>query len=194
LRDDDMLYADLIGYQRIEQTGSNGMKKYVSTGLAGFDAKQYTYNTGAMISGAAALYRATGQSTYLMDAKNSDNAAYSRFCTKKGQVLYYPNDTETTWFNLVLLQGFLDFYECDPKVGDRYVQSFQTSLDYAYKTHLKDGFLPRDFVGGWDQSSSYDTRKNVMDQASAAQTYAMLAMWAQSKLDMDDAKIAAAQQ
>jgi len=194
LRDDDMLYADLIGYQRIEQTGSNGMKKYVSTGLAGFDAKQYTYNTGAMISGAAALYRATGQSTYLMDAKNSANAAYSRFCTKKGQVLYYPNDTETTWFNLVLLQGFLDFYECDPKVGDRYVQSFQTSLDYAYKTHLKDGFLPRDFVGGWDQSSSYDTRKNVMDQASAAQTYAMLAMWAQSKLDMDDAKIAAAQQ
>ena len=194
LRDNDMLYADLIGYQRIEQTGSNGMKKYASVGYAGFDGKQYTYNTGAMISGAVALYRATGQSTYFMDAKNSANAAYSKFCAKKGQITYYPNDTETTWFNLVLLQGFLDYYECDPKVGDRYVQSFQTSLDYAYKTHLKDGFLPRDYVGGWDQSSSYDTRKNVMDQASAAQPYAMLAMWAQSKLDADDAKIAAAQQ
>lgn len=194
LRDEKMLYADLIGYQRIEQTGSNGMKKYVSTGLAGFDGKQYTYNTGAMISGAVALYRATGQSAYFMDAKNSAAAAYSNFCARKGQITYYPNDTETTWFNLVLLQGFLDFYECDPKAGERFVQSFQTSLDYAYKTHLKDGFLPRDYVSGWNTQSSFDTKKNVMDQASAAQTYAMLAMWAQSKLDADDAKIAAAQQ
>ena len=193
LLDNNKLYSDLIGYQRVERTDANGIKKYVSVGLSGGDGTKYSYNTGAMISGGVALYRVTGKSAYFFDAKNSATAAYSIFRQVKGKIPYYPNGTETTWFNLVLFQGFLDFYECDPKNAERYLLSFQTSLDYAYDNYLKDGFLPRDYIDGWNDQNSFDTKKNVMDQASAAQTYAMLALWAQSQLDADNAKLVAAQ-
>lgn len=182
LRNTTLCYADLVGYQRVEKTGSNGEKYYVTIQMTGMDAKEYTYNTGAMISGGAALYRATQKTTYLTDAKNSARAAYSRFCKVTNKIPQYPIDTQTTWFNLVLLQGFLDLYPYDPDSVEKYILSFQTSLDYAYDNYLKDGMLPRDYVNGWDNTGSYDRSKNVMDQASASQMYAMLALWAEEVL------------
>lgn len=199
LRNGSGCYGDSTGYQRVERVGSNGKMQYVTVGTAGFDGKEYTYNTGAMISGGVALYRATGKTSYLTDAKNAARASYSTFCkttTKDGtRVPMYPIDTQTTWFNLVLLQGYLDLYEASPnKTYESYILSFQTSLDYAYDNYLKDGFLPRDYVNGWNMDSSYDKNKNVMDQASASQMYAMLALWAEQRIAADDALLAGGQE
>lgn len=190
LRNNSFCYADLVGYQRVERVGSDGKKYYVTTGMAGMDAKEYTYNTGAMISGGAALYRATQETKYLTAAKQSARAAYSRFCKVIQKIPTYPIDTQTTWFNLVLLQGFIDLYPYDSDSVERYILTFQTSLDYAYEHHLKDGLLPRDYVGGWNDKSSYDQNVNVMDQAAASQMYAMLSLWAKDVLAADDAELA----
>ena len=102
----------------------------------------------------------------------------------------YPINSQTTWFNLVLLQGFLDLYEFEPEDALLYIESFQKSLDYAYENYNRDGFLPRNYLSGWEDSN-YDNNKNVMDQASASQMYAMLAIWAQQILDADNAKLEA---
>ncbi len=177
------LYGDNVGSFR-ELQGD----RYVTTGLAGGDPKEYTYNTGAMISGACALYRATGEKEYLDYARLSVIAAYNSFrstnSVRVGRELvrFYPDDTETTWFNLVLLQGFMDYYEVDPNHDEKYVMSFQSAMDYAYDQYLKEGFLPRDYLNGWDSNSNYDKNKNVMDQASASQIYAMLAQWHASRI------------
>ena len=180
------LYADSTGCNRTYQNN-----KYVTIGKTGFDGTTYSYNTGAMISGAALLYRATEDKVYLNDAKTSARAAFSGFCKTSGGVPYYPNHTETVWFNLVLMQGFLDLYEFESELCEKYIMSFQNSYSYAYENYLENGMLPRSFVNGWDMNNSFDSRSNVMDQASATQVFAMLAMWAQDRLDADDALLAA---
>ena len=181
-------YGDLVGTERslVDNT-------YVTTSMSSdIDHTAYTYNTGAMISGGVALYRVTGESKYLTDAKRSSIAAYSNFCDRKtvpGEYMY-PINSQTTWFNLVLLQGFLDLYEFEPEDALLYIESFQKSLDYAYENYNRDGFLPRNYLSGWEDIN-YDNNKNVMDQASASQMYAMLAIWAQQILDADNAKLEA---
>lgn len=179
-------YGDNVGYDRVVR-GSGDSAHYETLRAGGMDAKTYTYNTGSMISGACALYRVTGDTAYLKQAKQSVAAAYKSFLSSpirdgNKMVYFYPNDTETTWFNLVLLQGFMDYYEIDPDHEEKYIQSFQDTMDYAYKTHLKNGFLPRDYRNGWNKDLNFDVNKNVMDQASASQIYAMLAIWQESRL------------
>lgn len=183
-------YGDLVGTTRETATGENGPYYRTTSMSDDIDHTAYTYNTGAMISGGVALYRATGERDYINDAKRSAIAAYSVFCDREsvpGEYMY-PITSQTTWFNLVLLQGFLDLYEYEPEDSLVYIESFQQSLDYAYENYNRDGFLPRDYLHGWSDSS-YDTNKNVMDQASASQMYAMLALWAEQVLAEDDAKL-----
>ena len=194
LKNPNNLYGDSVGYVRVERTGSDGKKYYETRSTSGADGKEYTYNTGTMISGACALYRVTGTKTYFYDAKNAASAAYRNFAKKSGANVYYPNDTQTIWFNLVLLQGFLDYYALEPDKADDYILSFQKWLDNAFDNFNKDGFLPRDTINGWYQHSGeaqhkYDELTNVMDQASYSQMYAMLALWHQTRLLEDDAKI-----
>ncbi len=171
------LYGDLLGSERTtEGTGRNA--HYVTTSQSSsIDKTTYTYNTGAMISGAAALYRATGNSSYLRQAKLSAKAAYNELGNHKvkdGYVLY-PITSSTTWFNLILLEGFIDLFPYDENCKE-YIQSMQASLDYAYENYLtEEGFLPRDYLRGWIKTNSFDSEKNVMDQASAAEMYAILA-------------------
>ena len=198
LKNPNNLYADSVGYVRVEKKGSDGKSYYETVRTSGADGTEYTYNVGTMISGACALYRVTGTKTYLYDAKNAAKAAYSTFCKKSGSTVYYPNNTQTIWFNLVLLQGFLDYYELEPDKADDYILSFQKWLDYAYDNYNKDGFLPRDTVNGWykhpnEAKEEFDTQTNVMDQASYSQMYAMLALWHKTRLAEDDAKLAGIQ-
>lgn len=195
LKNQNNLYGDSVGTVRIEKTGSDGKKYYVTRSTSGADSTEYTYNTGTMLSGACALYRVTGTMTYLYDARNAASAAYRGFCHKNGTTVYYPNHTQTIWFNLVLLQGFLDYYEVEPDKATNYIQSYQRWLDYAYDNHLKDGFLPRDTYKGWykhadESSQKYDELTNVMDQSSYSQMYAMLALWNKARLAELDAEAA----
>ena len=55
------------------------------------------------------------------------------------------------------------------------IKTFQDSLDYGYENFAKEGFLPANYLKGWDKRNSKDSSKSVMDQATAASMYAMLA-------------------
>ncbi|MBO5778217.1 MAG: hypothetical protein J6R82_01480 [Clostridia bacterium] len=180
------LYGDLVrpqGGRKEEGLGRN--KHWVTQGpLGSLDSTTYSYNTGAMISGAACLYRATGEESYLKDAKKSAASAYRQFTvTKKidGETLrqYQSNPkgmyASNTWFNLILLEGFIDLYPYDTKCKT-YIDAFQTSLDYGFDNfRTEEGLMPRDLLSGWNQKQSPDSSKDIMDTASTAEMYAALA-------------------
>lgn len=185
------VYGDLVGSSRKEE-GSGTSKKYVTTSQSSdLDKNAYAYNTGTMISGGACLYRVTGNAKYLNQAKKSAKAAYMEFSykdketglrqyTAKSNSIY----NSTVWFNLILLEGFIDLFPYDPQC-QTYIETFQTSLDYGYENHLNTTtkLMPRDLIKGWDTKATKpgdantkpDATKDVMDQAALAEIYAQLA-------------------
>ncbi|MBQ8381636.1 MAG: hypothetical protein IJX47_00345 [Clostridia bacterium] len=188
------LYGDLVRPQGRELIGSGKNKHWVSTGpLGSLDSTTYSYNTGAMISGAVALYRATGEETYLKEAKTSAQKAYRTFTTTAKingesyrQYSAYPSQIyrSNTWFNLVLLEGFIDLFPYDTKCAS-YLAAYQDSLDYAYENYkTEEGLMPRDLYNGWDKAATVsaddsrrpDLDKDIMDQASYAEMYAALSI------------------
>lgn len=170
----DGTYGDLVGSERKEE-GSGSERHYVTTSQSTtLDQTAYTYNTGAMISGAAALYRATGEEKYLSAAKKSVKAAKNVFGDKRaleGYTLWGLSNRK--WFNLILLEGFIEFYEFDPEECLEIITSFQDMLDYSYDNYLKKGFLPYNLLKGWTKNSE-DTTKNIMEQTSVATMFAEL--------------------
>lgn len=171
LKNANDLYADLIGSSYVINEAT-GLKETYEQG--GVDSTEYTYNTGAMISGGAKLYELTGDVKYLQQAQNSANAAYDKWGAKDAEkgLSSYPF-TSTQWFNLILLIGFADLAEVDA-TAEVYVDSFRESLDYAYDNYYFDGILPRDLIGGWLYGSDFDSRKDVMDAAAYAEMYAVI--------------------
>lgn len=184
LRLDSGVYGDNVKSWRGEE-GEGEEKHYFSTtGLVEFEQSAYTYNTGTMISGAAALYRVTGEESYLEDAKASAKGAYAAFGKETqidGKTLcqYAPAADNLyngpVWFNLILLEGYLELFPYDENCK-KYIDAFQTSLDYAYENHQKEnGFLPRNLLIGWNMNEAKDQEKDIMDQAAYAEIYAQLA-------------------
>lgn len=169
------LYGDLVGSYRTTST-EGGTTHYVTVGQdTNIDTHTYTYNTGAMISGGAALYRVTGEKQYLTQAKRSAMAAHKEMGKPEDGFVNYPT-TSTNWFNLILLQGYIDLFPYDEKCKE-YIDCMQRTLDHAYENYLNTrGLLPRDLVKGWDNRNTADVDKNVMDQATAAEMYAILAV------------------
>lgn len=189
------LYGDLVRPpQGRTMEGSGKSKHWVSSGpLGSRDNNTYSYNSGAMISGAAVLYRATGDEAYLKDAKTCAKKAHSAFTiTTKidgescRQLTAFPGQIyrSNTWFNLILLEGFIDLFPYDTRCAS-YLETYQKSLDYAYENYKsKDNLLPRDLYNGWDKTatvSATDSRrpdldKDIMDQAAYAEMYAALSI------------------
>ncbi|MGM9636429.1 MAG: glycoside hydrolase family 76 protein [Eubacteriales bacterium] len=197
LRNSAGIFGDLLGTSR-ELVDD----KYVTTSQStSIDQTAYTYNTGAVLSGAAALYVATGDSTYLTAAERLATLAYTNFRSTKSSsgdaypVDLYPITSQTTWFNVILLQGFIDVaYAEMAKIAVtgsgsikclKYIQSMQESIDYAFENFNNNNFLPRNYATGWDTSNEFDTNKNVMDQASAAESYAMLSAFYATLADLN---------
>lgn len=172
---DDGTFGDLVGSERKLVT-EDGEKKYVTTTQStSIDHSAYSYNTGTMISGAAALYRVTGESEYKSNAMKWAKAAFSRFTKAVAGKREYTS-TSTLWFNLILLEGYLELVPYDSNC-EKYINTFLTSLDYAYENHLKDGLLPRDWLKGWDENDGNDRETSIMDQAAAAEIYALIGVY-----------------
>ncbi len=178
LQNEDGTYGDLLGSDR-ELVGEGADAHYVTTGQSAagdIDHTAYTYNTGAMISGGAALYRVTGEAAYLEDAKASAKAAYTVLADNdqvEGCSLYTLQDT-TVWFQLVLLEGYLELAPYDADC-DTYLDDMAGYWLYTYGHFNQYGFLPRNGLTGWDPENDKDTAKDIMDQAAAAQMLALLA-------------------
>jgi uncharacterized protein YyaL (SSP411 family) len=173
LRLSDGTYGDMIGTEIVGgQTISHG----------GIDESRYSYNSGAMITAGVELYRATSEEHYLTDALVTAKAAYEYFGNEdlvEGYVQYPASST--TWFNLVLLIGFVDLNEFAPVEASTYIESYQKSIDYSYDNFYKDGYLPVNWVKGWIPGFEKDEHKNVLDHSSHAETYALLAQFELSK-------------
>lgn len=137
-----------------------------------------TYNSGSMLSGSADLYRATGESAYLEDAKKLSDASFQYFA-KLGQTKpgYYTYDISgfRNWFNGVLMRGYAEVYPEYVNVAP-YLESFQKNLDYGYENFLYEGFLPTNLLVGWSRDNSNNRTEGMFNFAFAAE-YAVLSQY-----------------
>lgn len=137
----------------------------------------YSYNTGSFISGAAALYGVTNEEKYLEKARSAAKGAFDFFGDKtvKEGFVEYPVHT-TIWFNSILLKGFLKLYPYAAEECSDYIESFQKSMDYGFEHFIKDGFMPVDWLRGW-QDTKKDTNKESLDHSANAEMYALLSIY-----------------
>jgi len=168
------VYGDLIGTEIT--TNADGIKQTLSHGT--LDPTAYTYNTGTVLQGAAKLYKATNDQTYLSYAQKLSDAAYNRFVLQGEENGLKQFDTSSTqWFNFQLLSGFAELFKTDsPDHIDRtrlYIQTFADSLDYAYDNFYDNGLLPRNLIGGWSDNDE-DKYKDVLDSAAYVEMFALL--------------------
>ena len=137
-----------------------------------------TYNSGTMLSGAADLYRATGDNTYLTDMTKLSDSSFGYFAkygaSKPG---YYTFDISgfRNWFNGVLMRGYVDAYAYYPTTSD-FIAAFQHNLDYAYDNYLYKSMLPTNLLVGWSRENSNNKVEGMFTFAFAAE-YAVLAKY-----------------
>ncbi len=135
-----------------------------------------SYNSGTMLSGAADLYRATGESQYQTDAVNLSDASFSYFAKKDAEIPgYFTYDVSgfRNWFNGVLLRGLVDVYPRYNNIAP-YIETFQQNLDYAYQNHKYKGLLPVNPLTGWKENIEENSVEGMFSFAFAAK-YAVLA-------------------
>lgn len=156
----------------------NGTKYRKHTNLLNRAGPAITYNSGTMLSGAADLYRATGDVQYQEDAKKLTDASFTYFA-KLGSTIanYYTYDISgfRNWFNGVLMRGYVDAYSIYKNTATC-IDSFQKNLDYAYDNFVYNGFLPVNLLVGWNRESGKNNVEAMFEFAFAAE-YAVLARY-----------------
>jgi len=144
----------------------------------------YSYNSGTMLSGASALYRATGTASYLEDASTLSDASF-RYFAKLGDTTpgYYTYDIRgfCNWFNAVLMHGYVDTYPVY-KTLSTCINSFQRNLDYGYDNFFYKGFLPANLLVGWSRDNNNNRMEGMFTFAFATE-YAVLAKYELEKLN-----------
>lgn len=150
--------TDYLYFDHIELDGKIGKSKYA-------------YNSGQMMQAAALLFQLTGNSEYLIDARNIAKEAHCYFFTYttspsgKSIKLIRKGDI---WFTAVMLRGYIELYKQDK---DRtYLDTFEESLDYAWKyAREENGLFNVDFSG-----EEKENRKWLLTQAAIVEMYARL--------------------
>ncbi|WP_303921278.1 glycoside hydrolase family 76 protein [Draconibacterium sediminis] len=138
----------------------------------------FTYNSGTMLSGAADLFRATGDDLYRRDAQHLSKSSFTYFAQIDKDIPgYYSFDVRgfRNWFNGVLMRGFVDAHSSCEEVSE-YINSFQQNLDYAYENFLYNGFLPTNLLTGWEEDHEKNKTEGMFNFAFAAE-YAVLAKY-----------------
>jgi predicted alpha-1,6-mannanase (GH76 family) len=177
----DGVYDDMMGgydSENVVYETINGEKYRVNSRLRDRVGPAISYNSGSMLSGAADLYRATGDNTYLDDAKKLSDASFSAFA-KLGETLtgYYTYDISgfNNWFNGVLMRGYVDVYPSYKTAGTA-IDSFQKNLDYGYGNFIYKSFLPSNLLVGWSRDNNNNKVEGMFTFAFAAE-YAILARY-----------------
>lgn len=179
LLNSDGVYADMMGgcgRCRIGYETVDGVEYRASTRVTEAVGQPYTYNSGTMLSGAADLYRATEDASYLSDGKELSDNSFHYFASlgedRSGYYSYHIGGFRN-WFNGVLLRGYLDMYPEHEAVAS-YIQSFQKNLDYGFENYRQRGLLPTDLLNGWGQEQSEHGVEGMFQFTFAAE-YAVLA-------------------
>jgi hypothetical protein len=175
----DGVYYDLLGAQggdtpQYETVDGVAYRKGLPLSTPGGLA--YTYNSGTMLSGGADLYSITKDNSYLSDIKSLTGATFSVFAQKdaaKEGYYSYPLDGFSTWFNDVLMRGYLAVFPFDADASLP-LSTFQDNLDYAYENYFYKGMLPTSLLVGWSKTLSNNNTEAMFEFAFASE-YAMLA-------------------
>lgn len=177
---EDGVYADMMGGCdpdcKVSYETINGVEYRKHTILRKPTGKAYTYNCGTMISGAADLFRATKNNTYLEDGKKLSDASFAYFAKINQTVpdhYTYPIDGFSNWFNGILMRGYVDIYPSYKDV-DKSIESFQQNLDYGYENFIYKGVLPSDLLQGWKEKVEDNSTEGMFSFTFAAE-YANLA-------------------
>ncbi|MBK1441275.1 hypothetical protein JHJ32_14845 [Parapedobacter sp. ISTM3] len=180
---DDGVYDDFLGGCRnceITYEINNGVRYRANTPLTDRVGPPYSYNTGAILSGAVDLYRVTQKATYLDDLKSLSNNSFWHFA-KMSETLpgYYVYDVSgfNNWFNGVLMRAYVAAYPFYDQVGP-YINTYQQNLDYGYDNFLHNGLLPPDLLQGWNEDNH--NVEGMFEFAFAAE-YALLAGYESTK-------------
>ncbi len=174
----DMLGAKGWGGDNIAYETVGGVKYRAHNEEESPTGVSYSYNSGTMLSGAADLYRATGEQAYLDDMKNLASAAFLRFAKKSSDRpghYEYAIDGFNNWFNGVLMRGWVDVSAHYDNVALN-IGTFQDNLDYAWDNYLKNSMLPTSLLYGWNSVQSKNNVEAMFTFAFAAE-YAVLAKW-----------------
>lgn len=159
------LYTDMMGdcdpncdvaYEEV-----SGKRYRAHTRLLKPIGREYSYNSGTMLSGAIELYKVTKTKKYLEDAKKLAQSSFQYFAHKDKQLPNYytfPTDGFNNWFNTVLLRAYVDYLPFD-KSASTYIEAYSKNLNYGYNTHNKNGLLPVDLLAGWN----LDENKNDVE-------------------------------
>ncbi len=198
LRNDDNTFADALWMTETilkDQAAPGGSYKHFNDKPNNIDRYKFTYNTGAMVSGAAWLYKLTGDEEYLMQARKMAEGAYRYFVktvTVDGKEMQMYDCRTTLYFNTVLMRGYMDLADASKaKNADenaavqaevkKYAGVFKSGLDYAFENYMTGRSLPHNLLQGWlyatGSGQTFDTHKDVKDGASAPILYAMIAVY-----------------
>ena len=183
------VYADMLGakgwggdniaYETVDGVRYRGHNEEESaTGEA------YSYNSGTMLSGAADLYRVTGEQAYLDDMKSLSTSSFLYFAKKSAErpgYYEYAIDGFNNWFNGVLMRGWVDVSAHYGNVALN-IGTFQSNLDYAWGNYLNKSMLPTSLLYGWNKDKSKNKVEAMFTFAYAAE-YAVLAKWHLSQIE-----------
>lgn len=174
------VYSDMMGGDdsngKVVYDTIDGVTYRKHTHLRDRVGEFYTYNSGTMLSGAADLYRATGEPAYLSDLTALSDKSFNFFATADASrpgcytfnILGFRN-----WFNGVLMRGYVDAGIHYP-AAKSYIEAYQNNLDYAYDNHLYNSMLPPSLLIGWNRDTGKNNVEAMFTFAFAAE-YALLA-------------------
>ncbi len=171
------VYWDMCGAQgQISYITVDGVRYRAHNNDEGPTGKYYSYNTGTMLSGAADLARATGDSRFKTDVAELTEKSFSHFA-KLGESRpgYYSFDLTgfSPWFNGVLMRAYAEAYSVCPDAA-KGCAAFQANLDYGYEHFLHNNMLPVNPLAGWSREQAKCDVEGMFTFGFAAE-YAVLA-------------------
>ena len=152
----------------------------MEAGNGSINTTKWTYNSGAMISNGVRLYKITGESRYLDDAKKTAAGSFSYFVKPiptAGIALGYPRND--SWFTTKLVKAYIDI-EPYYKTATSYIKTFVDYADFAWNhARQKNGLFYED----WSGTPNPDRDKSLLMQDAVLESYGAIALYKGEKLD-----------
>ena len=131
----------------------------------------FTYNTGVMMRVEIALYEISGEESHLREARDLARGAFQTFAQSvDGKIFISPE--RDPWFNVKLLDGYLDLYKYDEEASD-YIDYFIENANHAWE-HARNeyGLFYEDWTGNTPGRQEW-----LLNQASLIEVFGQIAMY-----------------
>ena len=137
------------------------------------DRSKFAYNSGQMMQASALLFRATGDTLYLREARRIASAALPFFSepVRTGRDTVRLFRSRDVWFTALLLRGYAELYRTDR--NPEYLRIFENYLSYAWEcARYANGLLNSDAAGLRREECQW-----LLAQAAYAEMFAVLAQF-----------------